>query len=363
MKKMLLAMSLVVLIPPSFAEENAPPLIKLSTAHIENLGITEGKLTPITHIPVLNAPAKVLIPNNNDYVISAPHMGIIQKLNAAIGDSVKKGEVLAHIDSPNLLTLQSNYLKAQSALNLASAAYQRDKSLAQEGIIATRRVQETQSQFNAAQINMKEAGQLLELAGGNAARATEKLDSHLTVRSPLAGVVIERMAVVGARVDTLTPLYRVADLHTLWLDIAVPQERVNALNVGDPVSVEGTPITAQISLIGQSVNVDDQTILVRAVVNQEHGDIRVGQKVTVHIDKVSKDVLFRVPNTAIAQNDDKAFIFVRHDSGFIVTPITLISKEDEETIIQGNLRGTETIALKGAAVLKANWLGVGSAEQ
>jgi cobalt-zinc-cadmium efflux system membrane fusion protein len=362
MKKIIIALSLFIVAYPNFAAQESLPSIQLSMQHIESLGIVQGKIVRATQIPVLYAPAKVLIPNNNEYVVSASQSGIINQLNAATGDVVKKGDILAQIDSPNLLSLQSNYLKAASAMQLANSAYQRDKSLAQDGIIAKRRVQETQGQFNAAEIDMKEAKRLLEIAGGNTS-GLDKLNSTLTIRSPISGVVIERMAVVGTHVDMLTPLYRVANLQTLWLEIAIPQEDIAQISVGDQVSIDNTPFTAEISLLGQSVNVEDQTILARAIVKNVQGEIRAGQKLNVQIKKLSKQIAFRVPNSAVAQHDGKAFIFVRNDTGFTITPVTILSKQDEETIISGAFKGNEMIAQKGAAVLKANWLGVGSAEQ
>lgn len=342
---------------PIFAAENA---VQLTTPQIENLGIVQGKLARINEIPVLYAPANVLIPPNNEYVVSASQAGIINQLNAALGDEVKKGDVLAQIDSPSLLSLQSNYLKAASALQLANSAYQRDKTLSQEGIIASRRVQETQSQFNAANLEVQETKRLLEISGSS---ANGQLNSHLAIRSPISGSVIERMVVAGTRVDNLTPLYRVANLQTLWLEIAIPQERIADVKIGDSVKIDNTNLMAEISLLGQSVNVENQTILARAVVKNAQKQIRAGQRLNVQISKTTMEKVFNVPNTAIAQNDGKTFIFVRNSNGFDVKPVTQMSKKDDETIISGELSGNETIALKGAAVLKANWLGLGSSEE
>ena len=348
---------LALLSSPIFAAEN---VVQLTAEHIEKLGIVQGKLVRVSEIPVLFAPAKVLIPPNNEYVVSASQSGIVNQLNASLGDEVKKGDVLAQIDSPNLLSLQSNYLKANSALQLANSAYQRDKTLAKDGIIANRRVQETQSQFNAATLDVQEAKRLLEISGGS---ASGQLNSHLAIRSPISGVVIERMVVAGTRIDNLTPLYRVANLNTLWLEIAIPQERISDIKIGDQVDIENTEFNAEISLIGQSVNSENQTVLARAVVKNAPKQIRAGQKLNVQINQLSKQKAFKVPNTAIAQNDGKAFMFIRSAKGFDVKPVTQIGKKDDETIISGDFSGDETIALKGAAVLKANWLGLGSAEE
>jgi cobalt-zinc-cadmium efflux system membrane fusion protein len=348
---------LALLSSPIFAAEN---VVQLTAEHIEKLGIVQGKLVRVSEIPVLFAPAKVLIPPNNEYVVSASQSGIVNQLNASLGDEVKKGDVLAQIDSPNLLSLQSNYLKASSTLQLANSAYQRDKMLAKDGIIANRRVQETQSQFNTATLDVQEAKRILEISGGS---ASGQLNSHLAIRSPISGVVIERMVVAGTRIDNLTPLYRVANLNTLWLEIAIPQERISDIKIGDQVDIENTEFNAEISLIGQSVNSENQTVLARAVVKNAPKQIRAGQKLNVQINQLSKQKAFKVPNTAIAQNDGKAFMFIRSAKGFDVKPVTQIGKKDDETIISGDFSGDETIALKGAAVLKANWLGLGSAEE
>lgn len=354
MKRFLL---LVLFSSPLFALENA---VQLTAPQIENLGIVQGKLARINEIPVLYAPANVLIPPNNEYVVSASQAGIINQLNAALGDEVKKGDVLAQIDSPNLLSLQSNYLKANSMLQLANSAYQRDKTLAKEGIIANRRVQETQSAFNTANLDVQEAKRLLEISGGS---ANGQLNSHLAIRSPISGSVIERMVVAGTRIDNLTPLYRVANLQTLWLEIAIPQERIADVKMGDSVKIDNTNLTAEISLLGQNVSVENQTVLARAIVKNAQKQIRAGQRLNVQISKTTMQKVFNVPNTAIAQNDGKAFIFVRNQTGFEAKPISIVGKKDDETIISGDFSGNETVALKGAAVLKANWLGLGSSEE
>jgi cobalt-zinc-cadmium efflux system membrane fusion protein len=102
--------------------------IQIAQDHFNNLGVTLGKLQPAKQIPVLTAPAKVVIPPAQEYVVSASQAGLITKLNMAIGDKVKKGEVIAQLNSSDLLTLQREYLKACSVLQLASDTYQRDKN-------------------------------------------------------------------------------------------------------------------------------------------------------------------------------------------------------------------------------------------
>ncbi|MEQ1635098.1 MAG: efflux RND transporter periplasmic adaptor subunit [Methylococcales bacterium] len=366
-KRLRLSLIFAVCLMPMALPVMAANTVQISAEHFNNLGVVLGKLTPVKHVPLLSAPAKVVIPPAHEYVVSTSQAGLIAKLNASIGDNVKKGDLLAQINSPDLLALQGRYLKASSALNLASATYQRDKKLLKEGVIANRREQETLSFYNAAVLDVNEAKQLLEIAGMLKAdidqlSRTHQLTSQFNVRAPISGVILERMAVVGTRIDMLAPLYRLADLSELWLDIAIPQEKIGSIKIGDSVLIENTATRAEIRLLGQSVNPENQTLLARAVIKGGQPAVRAGQRINIQITQASEAGAFKVPNTAIAQNEGKAFVFTRTPEGFSVSPITVIGKLSDESIIQGDFKGDEEIALKGAVALKANWLGLGRAE-
>jgi len=361
----------------SYATEN---VIQISQENIDNLGVKLGKLEPVAQIPVLSAPAKVVVPPTQEYIVSASQAGVIDKLNAAIGDKVAKGDILAQLNSPELLTLQREYLKADSALQLASATYQRDKKLVEEGVIADRRWQETRNQYNSFVSEASEQKQLLEIAGMTPSEIvlltkTHRLTSQLKVRAPIAGVVMDRLAVAGTRIDMLAPIYRVANLDELWLEINIPQERMGSIKIGDQVLVENSPVSAEITLLGQSVNAENQTVLARAIIKGKQAapgsvppsasmqsTVRPGQSVNTRIIHTTDKAAFKIPNAAIAQNEGKSFIFIRNQQGFLVTPISVIGKQGDESIISGEFTGNEEIAVKGAVALKANWLGLGSEE-
>lgn len=362
----------VLLISLSFvttaiAAENT---IAISQEYVTNLGIILGKLTPAKQIPLLTAPAKVVIPPEHEYIVSASQAGLITKLNAALGDTVKKGQILAQLNSPDFLSMQRLYLKAVSEMLLSSLSYQRDQKLAAEGVIAERRWQETNSLHTTYVSEVNEHKQLLEIAGMtseeiNRLTKTRQLSSQLSVHAPISGVVMDRMAVAGERMDILAPLYRIANLEELWLEINIPHEHIGQIKIGDQVHIENSPIDAVITLLGQSVNPENQTLLARATIKdskdiiKQHASVRAGQSINTQIIQASDNAVFRVPNTAIAQNDGLAYIFIRTQNGFTVSPITVIGKQGDESIISGNLIGDENIAIKGAVALKANWLGLG----
>ena len=352
----------------SFDSGAAGNSIQMSQEHLTNLGVKLGKLEAVAQIPVLSAPAKVVIPPTQEYIVSATQAGFIEKLNAAVGDNVVKGQILAQLNSPDFLTLQWEYLKADNVLKLAFAVYQRDKKLLEEGVISDRRWQETSSQYHAAISEADAHMQLLEIAGMTSSEIalfgkTHRLTRSLNANAPITGVVMERMVVIGTHIDMMAPLYRVASLDKLWLEIAIPQERMNSVKIGDQVVIENSKSSAQISLLGQSVNLENQTVLARAIIDApEPALLRPGQRFNIRIIQPINKSAFKVSNTAIAQNEGKAFIFIRNHEGFLVTPITIVGKQDDQSIISGDLKGNEEIAINGAVALKANWLGLGSDE-
>ncbi|CAG1770376.1 partial Cobalt-zinc-cadmium resistance protein CzcB, partial [uncultured bacterium] len=342
--------------------------IKITEEHFKNLGVTVTKLQAAQQVPLLTAPAKVVVPPEHEFVVSATQSGSIIKLHAAIGDTVKKGQVLVELNSSDLLTMQREYLKALNELQLGSVFYQRDKKLLQEGVIADRRWQETQAQYRTFISEADEHKQLLKIAGmtdEDIARLvkTHQLSGHLSLRSPITGVIMERMAAIGERIDSLAPVYRVADLNELWLEINVPQERVHDVHINDSVQIENTDITANIRLLGQNVNPDNQTVLARAVIQGKPAHVRTGQSVNIQIIQNSSLPIFKVPNSAIIQHEGQSFIFVRNSSGFLARLVNVIGKQGEDSIITGELEQETKIANTGAVALKANWLGLGSDEE
>lgn len=343
--------------------------IKLSLEQLSNLGVKIGQLKAIEQIPLLYAPAKVVIPPDQEYIVSTAQAGLISKLNVAIGDSIVKGQVLAHINSPELLSLQRQYLKANNDKKLAWASYQRDEKLFQEGIISNRRWQENRSRYSSFSATASESRQLLEIAGMSAKdikilASKQRLSSQLNVSSPIDGVVLDRMVVAGERLDMLAPLYRIANLQQLWLEINIPQERISAIKIGDNVVIENTQLTAKITLLGQSVNTKNQTILARAVINGSASSLRAGQNVNTQIIQKSDKPTYSIPNVAIAQSEGQAYLFIRNATGFIVSPVTVIGKQRNNSVITGNndLKAEAKIAIRGAVALKASWLGLGGDE-
>ncbi len=354
----------------SFGVDNLP----LSAAEIDQLGIELGQAKTAERLSVVAASARVVVPPAQEFVVSTPQSGLVARLLVASGDSVEQGQALAEIQSSGFLTVQSQYLEAASNNKLVQAQLLRDRQMFDEGIIAKRRLQESQSSANAAATRLAQSRRLLMQAGMDADTiktlgATRQLQDAMLIRSPIAGVVLEQIANSGQRVDSMEPLYRVADLDTLWLEIQVPQEQIDVVEPGMKVSVADCAVDepAEVTLLGRQVNPDTQSVVVRAALTKPGHKLRPGQFVSVKIlsakHAAGSQPLLVVPSRALMHSEGFCFVFVRTDSGFEVRKVETLGEDNKQTYVAGAIKAQDSIAVAGLAALKAVWLNSKAEEQ
>lgn len=342
--------------------------IVLDPARLSGLGIRLGPIETAADIPVLTAPATVVVPPDNDYIINSSLGGLIIKLQASAGDRVEPGEPIAIIDSPELLSLQQRFLDAKNLKNLATAEYRRARKLHQEGIISDRRWQESGVRFNSANSEYTETRQMLQISGISNAEIrqlekTSRLNGRLTLRSPIQGVVLDRTGVLGSRINANHGLYRIADLRTLWLELRIPADKAAGIKPGDRVTIPGTTINARISVLGEYVDPRNQTILARAVIDTPASSLRVGQSINTRIVQTRNPAVFDVPQSSLVKRNGKPYVFVRTADGFSATPVQIEGKNGNRTFISGTLHTGQQIAVAGTAALKALLVEINGAEE
>ena len=154
----------------------------------------------------------------------------------------------------------------------------------------------------------------------------------------------------------MAPLFRVVNFKTLWLEISVPQQRIQHVQVGDKVIIANTEVSGSIVLLGKHVVENNQTVLARAIIETGQSLVRPGQAVNVKIRQSSTILLFRVPKSALAKYKNISYVFLRTSTGFSAKPVQLVSKEGKTIIISGDLKDQDEIAIRGAVALKANFL-------
>jgi cobalt-zinc-cadmium efflux system membrane fusion protein len=343
--------------------------LAVSPQQLDNLGVTLAAPVEVERMPVIEATARVVIPPSREFVITAPSDGLVVRLTAAAGDTVAAGDVLAELRSPAFLTLQRDYLEALNAARLSRGELERDRQLHEEGLIPERRLRETETRASVAAASLSEHRELLRLGGLDeealrALSARQQIQGAVPVRAPADGVVLAVLAVNGERAETMAPLYRMADLSTLWLELAVPQEQLGAVGVGMPVAVSGreAPV-AEVTRLGQTVDPATQTVTVRALLNGPDHGLRPGQflsaRVLADCCELEGAPVLAVPAAAIVRSEEGSFLFVRTASGFEARPVEVTSGGAEMAYVRQGVTAGDRVAVTGVAALKALWSAAG----
>ncbi len=305
-------------------------------------------------------PARVLVPNEQMRVVAAPVAGMLEMLAVAPGATVRRGQVLARLASPQALELQRDALQAGSQSALLRQSLKRDEQLFAEGLIAESRLQATRAAASQAAAQASERQQGLALAG----IAPGKLGASLALTAPIDGVVLEQGGQLGQRVEAATLIYRIAKLTPLWLEIQVPLAVAATLKEGMAIKLADRDISGRLIAIGRAVDPASQTVLLRAEVDKGAAALHAGQVLEVEIASPAGKQQQRLPAAALVRHDGKTCAFVQtagDDKGvrFAARPVLIVSQGGDSVLVDGVQAG-ERVAVKGVSGLKAMLTGVGS---
>jgi RND family efflux transporter MFP subunit len=338
--------------------------VVMSLTQQKSLGVVVAPISKNTLLSSRRFPAEIVIPVGQERVVSAPQSGLLDQMHVAAGQTVKKGQVMAHLISPDLLGLQRDYLQALTQKKLSAKALARDTELLKDGIIAQRRYLETESAHDEASANLAQRKQALKLAGvsdGVIAKLSPSagMASGLSMVAPISGQVLEQMATTGQRVDMATPLYRIAKLSPLWLEIHAPLEGLPFVKEGMQVQVPKLQASGHLIAVIRSVNKADQTLHLRAEITKGAEKLSPGQFVEAEINLGDQSKHFSVPKSALARQGSNAVVFVQTQTGFRPTKVTVISEQGDEAVVDASFIGVEKIAVTGISAIKGTWLGLG----
>ncbi|SEK34040.1 efflux RND transporter periplasmic adaptor subunit [Ectothiorhodospira marina] len=360
MKYTLFPLLLVALLGGQVAAA-APPL-PLTEAQAQSLGVEWAKPAAADHFISGRYPGVVTIPTAQLRVITARQSGVIERLVVAEGQHVSSGTLLAELRSPELVDTQRQYLDALNRLELARQALERDQNLFREGLIPERRLLETQSRQQELSNHENQFRQQLALAGLSENALTQlartrQLSGTLSVHAPIAGTIIKQMVETGQSVDTAEPLYRLAQLNPLWLEVHVPLAQLDTVALGTSVLLPAQGLQGQVIAVGSMVHEKDQGILLRARIPDAAEQLRPGQFLEAQLAQPLQPGHWRLPATALVRHGGETWILVDADNAFLPQPVQVVAQEDQTVVVRAPLEPSNRVAIRGVAAMKAIWLG------
>jgi RND family efflux transporter MFP subunit len=267
--------------------------------------------------------------------------GYLKAWYTDIGTPVKKGQLLAEIETPEV---DQQLRQSEADLATAKANYDLARTTNErwQGLLATQSVSQQDADQRAGDAAAKAAAQ--QSAAANVARLRE-LESFKRVLAPFDGVVTERNTDFGALINagqSGTALFRVSDTHRLRIYVAVPQSYAGDVHIGQTARLEfadrpGRNYEAAVSSTARALDAASRTLQVELQIDNAGGELLPGSYAQVHFTFTAPSSTLRVPvNTVLFRAQ-----------GLQVATLDDGHRVHLKTITQGRDFGTEIEVLTG----------------
>lgn len=197
-----------------------------------------------------------------------------------------------------------------------------------------------------------------------AGQALATIESNLSlttypVASPISGVVLQRSAVVGAVAGEGTPLFEVADLSTLWVDLHIFGNDAGHITAGIPVTItrisDGVVAETTLERILPGTATASQSTIARASIANGDGLWRPGAAVRARIVVDQADVALAVPVSALQLDEGgRDVVYVREGDRYRERAVTLGRRDGRRVEVTAGLEAGENVVIAQSFLVKAD---------
>mgnify|MGYP005749406473 CR=1 FL=1 len=281
--------------------------------------------------------------------ITAKFPGRIERLYVNFtGQEVRKGERLASVYSPDLITAQRELQEAAKARDIMPELYEAART-----------------KLRLWNLSNKQIDRILN---------TNQILTNFDIYSDMAGVVTERMVSVGDYVGTGSVMFEVANLSSVWVVLDAYESDLSWLKEGATVNftapgIPGEEFTAKVQFVTPVLDASTRSVQVRAEVTNPGKQLKPGMFVNARIKSsgraVAKNGSLAVPRTAVLWTGKRSVVYVKVDDrekpAFEMREVTLGNRIGDMYLIQSGLSEGEQVvtngvfAVDGAAQLSGNY--------
>jgi Cu(I)/Ag(I) efflux system membrane fusion protein len=280
--------------------------VTLTTDDARRIGVTYAPVTVGAFGKEVRTVAQVTFDETTVKSISPKIDGWVERLFVnATGQYVGSGQPLLTIYAPMLVTAQEELLLAKRLQGDVAGAGDATRASASSLLASARR--------RLAYWDIP-SSEIAEIERSGEVRKT------LTLRASASGYVLEKNVLAGQKIMAGEPLYKVADLTTVWLEGEVFEQDLAAVRVGQTVhttleAFPGTQWTGRIAYIYPTLNPDTRTVRIRVVVPNSDLRLKPGMYATIRITGTQRAAVLTVPRAAVLSTGERHVVFVREANG------------------------------------------------
>jgi cobalt-zinc-cadmium efflux system membrane fusion protein len=302
----------------------------------------------------IELPAKLVWNEEKTQRVYPAFAGRVTRIGADVGQSVKAGQVLAELASPEFGAAQADTSRAQADATLTKLALQRQRELFEAGVVARKDLEQAEAEAARTQAEVARAQARTSLYGSSTG-----VNQQLGLRSDMAGVVVERNLNPGQEVrpdGASAPLFVVSDPSVLWVSIDAQEADVRDLRPGAKVqllvpSLPDQKLQATISAVTDQIDPNTRTIKIRATVvnpqrwlkNEMLAKVRYPRQVGNSIE---------VPATAVFLRGNQHYVFVQSQAGvFEPRDVTVSYEGAQKVLLSAGLKEGEQVVSQNGLLL------------
>jgi membrane fusion protein, heavy metal efflux system len=353
---------------PPAADSSKPRELRLTDEQRGKVRLEQAAVSSFHR--TIETTGTVAFDQNRATQVLAPISGPVSRLLVEVGARVGRDQALAVVASPDFAADVSALRKAEATAKNARRVAELDEQLWKNDAIARRDMEQAETDAVSAEADRDSALQQLRDLGVDAktladiAQNRPAYNAGGTIRSPLAGTVVEKLITPGQLLQAgTTPCFTVADLSTVWVMANIFEADLPFIAPGDSARVlteaGGPPIVGKVDYISALVDPTTRAIAVRVVAPNPNGALKrdLYVRVAIQASRASSGLL--VPVSAVLRDDENLpFVFVANADGtFARRRVQLGSRiaaqqgEDRQEITSGLTAG-ETLVVEGGLFLQ-----------
>jgi cobalt-zinc-cadmium efflux system membrane fusion protein len=322
------------------------------------LETAEVKLGPLT--PVISVVGTVTVDPEHLAAVGTRLKGLVRSVHKFEGDTVKRGELLAAIDSAELGEAQAAVRMLQAEREAAMINAQREQQLLDKQLSTARESEVAQTELKKYEALLNAASQRVSALGGSSPAQGASLGQHVLV-SPIEGTIIDRGIATGQSVESDLVAFRIANLDFLWVELAVFERNLSSIKVNDkvvlsPLSDPELKLDGRVEHIGAQIDFDTRSADVRIEIDNRSRKLRPGQAVTaeIHASQGAARPVLVIPSTAVTVVDGQPTVFVSDQPTAVrAVPVQLGQTNGNQQQVTSGLKQGQRVVSKGVFALKS----------
>lgn len=308
--------------------------VRINPEKQQLIGVTFGTVEYRNLDKKIRTAARVVYDETRLKDINVKFSGWIEKLNADYtGQSVKQGQPLFSIYSPDLVSAQEEYILALRAGEVFGE--KEGPSLNQSALVEAAKRKLLLWDITEEQIKELER--------------TRKPFKTLVVHAPFTGIVFEKNAVLGKFVMPGETLYRIADVSTVWVLADIYEYELPLISIGQQVGVElayfrGENFAGKITFIWPYLDPETRTVRVRIELPNRDFRLKPDMYATATLE-IGIGRRLTVPDDAVLDSGERTIVFVDRGEGYFEPrEVRLGLKADEHyEVLEGVHEGEKVV--------------------